>query len=161
MIVFDVWFVLLGLMTRTGLILGGLSLFFVSFGAACSSSNGTAPPDGAGGAAPDGGASASGDASASGGASGLGDAGVCDGVTPHGCYAPQPGNHPLCPAQSPEQSAFYPPREEWKGCNGIKPTAPFGGDPAASCSYKSDAGMTATCLCDTGVHWLCTYPAVP
>ena len=82
----------------------------------------------------------------------------CGGATPHGCYVPQPGNHPLCPPQTPEQSAFYPPADEWKGCNGIMPNAPFGGDPEASCSYEGPAGETATCLCDTGLHWLCAYP---
>jgi hypothetical protein len=83
---------------------------------------------------------------------------ACDGDTPHGCYVAEPGSHPMCPAHTPEQSAFYPPMAEWHGCNGIMPTAPFGGDPKASCSYKGPAGEIAKCLCDTGLHWLCTYP---
>jgi len=93
-------------------------------------------------------------------AGGAGDGGAlpCGGDTPHGCYVPQAGNHPMCPPHTPEQSAFYPPAEEWNGCNGIMPAAPFGGDPEASCSYAGPAGEVATCLCDTGLHWLCTYP---
>jgi len=83
---------------------------------------------------------------------------ACAGDTPHGCYVAQSGNHPMCPPHTPEQSAFYPPAEEWAGCNGIEPAVPFGGDPEASCSYDGPAGEVATCLCDTGLHWLCTYP---
>lgn len=121
----------------------------------------------AAGAGGEGGASAgAGGAGGSGGAGGLGGGGAggdggglpCAGDTPHGCYAAQSGNHPMCPPNTPEQSAFYPPAEEWNGCNGIEPAAPFGGDPEASCSYAGPAGEIATCLCDTGLHWLCTYP---
>lgn len=85
--------------------------------------------------------------------------GTCGGDTPHGCYVPQSGNHPMCPAQSPEQSASYPPMGEWKGCNGIKTTAPFGLDPTARCTYKGPAGQIASCLCDTDLHWLCACTA--
>ena len=81
--------------------------------------------------------------------------GQCNDASPHGCYVPQPGNHPMCPAQSPEQSASYPPMAEWKGCNGIMTSAPFTLDPAAKCAYKGPAGELATCLCDTDLHWIC------
>ena len=64
----------------------------------------------------------------------------------------------MCPAHTPEQSAFYPPQNEWDGCNGIMPQTPFGGDDMASCSYKGPKGEVARCVCDTGLHWLCTYP---
>lgn len=106
------------------------------------------------------GAAGSGSAGATGGAGDAGDNGAlaCAGDAPHGCYVAQSGNHPMCPPTTPEQSAYYPPLEEWNGCNGIMPAAPFGGDPAASCSYRGPAGEIATCLCDTGLHWLCTYP---
>jgi hypothetical protein len=115
---------------------------------------------GAGGAGAGGvgGASGAGGESGAGGTGGDGGPIECGGATPHGCYVPQPGNHPMCPAHTPEQSAFYPPMSEWHGCNGIMPAQPFGQDPAASCSYKGPQGMVATCLCDTGAHWLCTYP---
>jgi hypothetical protein len=81
--------------------------------------------------------------------------GQCNDASPHGCYVPQPGNHPMCPAQSPEQSASYPPMAEWKGCNGIMTSAPFTLDPDAKCAYKGPAGEVATCLCDTDLHWIC------
>jgi hypothetical protein len=104
------------------------------------------------------GAGGAGGASGTGGAAGSGGMLPCAGATPHGCYIAQSGNHPMCPANTPEQSAYYPPMAEWNGCNGIMPAQPFGQDPMASCSYKGPAGQIATCLCDTGLHWLCTYP---
>ncbi|HEX2676306.1 MAG TPA: hypothetical protein VHM19_06690 [Polyangiales bacterium] len=122
-------------------------------------SDGTSSTAGTGGAS---GMRGSNGASGTGGASG--DAGTgggtlpCGGSTPHGCYVAQPGNHPMCPPNTPEQSAYYPPMNEWNGCNGIMPAQPFGQDPTASCSYKGPMGQVATCLCDTGLHWLCTYP---
>jgi len=130
--------------------------------AASGTGGGGVPAGGGGGsgAAGTGGAAAAGSGGAA--AAGTGGAGaapgVCGGTTPHGCFVPRAGNHPMCPAQSPEQSAFYPPAAEWKGCNGIMPTACCGGDPAAVCSYEGKPGQIATCLCDTGLHWLCAYP---
>jgi len=127
-----------------------------------SGASGTSGASGASGAAgASSAAGASGVAGAAGAGGGSAGPGVCDGTTPHGCYVAQPGNHSMCPAQSPEQSAYYPPMAEWKGCNGIMPAQPFGQDPMASCSYKGSQGQVATCLCDTGLHWLCMYPANP
>jgi hypothetical protein len=131
-------------------------------GSSASGSSGTSGSGASGSSGARGGSGGTGGSSAAGGsAAGGGAAGTCGGATLHGCYVPQPNNHPMCPPQSPEQSAFYPPMDEWHGCNGIMPAAPFGGDPDASCSYKGPTGQVPTCLCDTGLHWLCTYPATP
>jgi hypothetical protein len=81
---------------------------------------------------------------------------VCNARTPHGCYVAQADNHAMCPARSPEQSASYPPTAEWMGCNGIEPQQAFGLDKSASCTYLGPHGELATCLCDTGLHWLCS-----
>jgi len=80
-----------------------------------------------------------------GGASGPG---VCGGTTPHGCYTPKADNPMGCPPQIFEQSAFYPPFEEWKGCS-----SPF----YEPCNYVKPEGGEANCSCDLGLHWLCTY----
>lgn len=99
------------------------------------------------------------DAASADAASTANDAGTCDTHTPHGCYVAQAGNHAMCPAQSPEQSASYPPTSEWNGCNGIQPQMPFGQDPEAKCAYLGPQGQLATCVCDTGLHWLCACGA--
>jgi hypothetical protein len=85
--------------------------------------------------------------------------GKCDSDTPHGCYTPLPGNHIMCPDESPVQSSFYPPQDEWDGCNGIVTSLPFGQDPDARCSYEGPEGQVASCLCDTDLHWLCSCSA--
>jgi hypothetical protein len=74
--------------------------------------------------------------------------GVCGGSTPHGCWPAKAGNPMGCPAQMPEQSDFYPPLEEWKGC-----ASPF----YEACIYLRPDGSEGNCSCDLGLHWLCTY----
>jgi hypothetical protein len=76
-------------------------------------------------------------------------AGSCSGATPHGCYVPESDNPTGCPPQIHEQSAFYPPMDEWVACS-----SPF----YARCNYtKPTGGAPAHCECDLGLHWLCTY----
>lgn len=79
---------------------------------------------------------------------GAGAAGVCEGATPHGCYVAAADNPMGCPPQIHEQSAYYPPMDEWVECSSPWYTA---------CNYTKPEGGTANCMCDTGVHWLCTY----
>lgn len=84
---------------------------------------------------------------------GTGDGGVNTGLCPgdakpHGCYKAKAGNDPKCPAQIYEQSAAYPPFEEWKGCD-----APY----YKACIYLRPDGSEANCSCDLGLHWLCSY----
>jgi hypothetical protein len=74
--------------------------------------------------------------------------GSCSGATPHGCYRAKAGNDPNCPAQIFEQSAYYPPMSEWKGCS-----SPL----YQACVYLRPDGSEANCSCDFGLHWLCTY----
>jgi hypothetical protein len=76
------------------------------------------------------------------------DGGLCAGGAPHGCYKAKAGNDPNCPAQMPEQSGFYPPMSEWKGCS-----SPL----YQACVYLRPDGSEANCSCDFGLHWLCTY----
>jgi hypothetical protein len=76
-------------------------------------------------------------------------AGSCSGATPHGCYVPESDNPMGCPPQIHEQSAFYPPMDEWVACSSPYYTA---------CNYtKPTGGAPAHCECDLGLHWLCTY----
>lgn len=75
-------------------------------------------------------------------------AGVCGGETPHGCYTPQADNPSGCPPQIHEQSAFYPPLDEWEACE-----SPF----YQPCNYTKPGGGEASCSCDLGLHWLCSY----
>jgi len=76
-------------------------------------------------------------------------AGSCSGATPHGCYVPESDNPTGCPPQIHEQSAYYPPRDEWVACS-----SPY----YARCNYtKPGGGAPAHCECDLGLHWLCTY----
>lgn len=78
-------------------------------------------------------------------------AGVCNDKTPHGCYTPATGNPTGCPAQSPEIPTGYPSLDQWDLCNNLAVGA------GATCAYNGPNGSTASCLCDTGVHWLCLY----
>jgi hypothetical protein len=75
-------------------------------------------------------------------------AGTCAGETPHGCFVPKADNPSTCPTQMIEQSAEYPPMDEWVACpsNGL------------TCVFDVPGGMTANCSCDLTVHWLCDYP---
>lgn len=76
-------------------------------------------------------------------------AGTCSGSTPHGCYVPDPDNHENCPPQIHEQSAYYPPQDEWVECSSPN---------YQRCNYiKPTGGAPAYCACDLGLHWLCTY----
>jgi hypothetical protein len=81
--------------------------------------------------------------------SGTSSAGECGGATPHGCFVPESDNPEGCPPQIHEQSAFYPPMDEWEACSSRYYTA---------CKYtKPGGGAPAHCECDLGLHWLCTY----
>jgi hypothetical protein len=82
------------------------------------------------------------------GATDAGTAGVCAGSTPHGCYKPKAGNPAGCPAQIHEQSAGYPPVDEWVACS-----SPY----YVPCVYLRQDGTEANCSCDLGLHWLCSY----
>lgn len=75
-------------------------------------------------------------------------AGTCAGETPHGCFIPKADNPMTCPKQMIEQSAEYPPNDEWVPCpsNGL------------TCVFDVPGGETANCSCDLGAHWLCDYP---
>ena len=74
---------------------------------------------------------------------------ACSGDTPHGCYVARDDNPTGCPAQIHEQSAFYPPMDEWVACS-----SPY----YTPCNYKKpNGGDDAHCECDLGLHWLCTY----
>jgi hypothetical protein len=77
--------------------------------------------------------------------------GTCDDKTPHGCFTPAPGNPAGCPKNSPEIPLGLPSLDMWDLCNGGAVGA------GATCSYNGPGGDTASCLCDTGVHWLCVY----
>lgn len=77
--------------------------------------------------------------------------GTCDDKTPHGCFTPATGNPMGCPKNSPEIPLGLPSLDMWDLCNGGAVGA------GASCSYTGPGGETASCLCDTGVHWLCVY----
>lgn len=89
------------------------------------------------------------DANAQGDAGSVPNGNLCPGsATPHGCYKAKAGNDPKCPAQIFEQSAFYPPMNEWKGCE-----SPW----YQACNYVRPDGTDANCSCDFGLHWLCTY----
>lgn len=77
--------------------------------------------------------------------------GACNDQTPHGCYTPAAGNNAGCPKQSPEIPTGYPSLDQWELCNGGAVGA------GTSCSWEGPNGSTATCVCDTGVHWLCAY----
>jgi hypothetical protein len=90
------------------------------------------------------------DAGATGDASEPTAPGTCGGTTPHGCYTPHADNPAGCGAQIFEQSAFYPPLEEWMGCGTVQAYQ--------TCNYDTPDGKVANCVCDTGLHWLCTYP---
>jgi|GEM_PF-4674139 hypothetical protein len=109
-------------------------------GAASTTSTGSA-----GATATAGAASAGSGGSVSAGAAG---GGVCGGSTPHGCYVAAADNPMGCPPQIHEQSAYYPPTDEWVSCS-----SPW----FTPCNYTKPEGGTANCACDSGVHWLCTY----
>jgi hypothetical protein len=74
--------------------------------------------------------------------------GVCGGATPHGCYVPKPDNPMGCPPQIHEQSAGYPPANEWVACSSPN---------YVPCNYTRPSGGDANCSCDLGLHWLCAY----
>jgi hypothetical protein len=80
------------------------------------------------------------------------DAGAaCNDKTPHGCFTPAPGNDKGCPAQSPEIPLLLPGLDQWDLCNGAAVGA------GTSCTWNGPNGATASCICDTGVHWICVY----
>ncbi|MFM2421386.1 MAG: hypothetical protein RL385_6109, partial [Pseudomonadota bacterium] len=58
------------------------------------------------------------------------------------------GNPAGCPAQIHEQSAGYPPLNEWVACSSPN---------YVPCVYFRQDGTEANCSCDLGLHWLCSY----
>lgn len=78
-------------------------------------------------------------------------AGACNDKTPHGCFTPAADNQKGCPALSPEIPLGYPSIDQWDLCNGGAVGA------GATCVWNGPNGATATCICDTGAHWLCAY----
>jgi hypothetical protein len=75
----------------------------------------------------------------------------CTGDTPHGCYTLSDDSPEGCPEQAPEIPTLLPAFPDWDLCAGFAVSA------GQTCVWDGPEGATASCLCDTGVHWICVY----
>jgi hypothetical protein len=76
---------------------------------------------------------------------------VCNAQTPHGCYTLSPASPMGCPARVPEYEDGYPALDQWDSCNGFAVSA------GVVCEWVGPNDVRSSCLCDSGVHWICIY----
>lgn len=75
----------------------------------------------------------------------------CAGDAPHGCYTLSADSPDGCPEKAPEIPTLLPAFPDWDLCNNLGVSA------GQTCVWEGPEGATASCLCDTGVHWICLY----
>jgi hypothetical protein len=78
--------------------------------------------------------------------------GPCVGDAPHGCFQLSADSPSGCPVHAPELPDGVPPSDQWDLCNGLSIFLS-----GQTCIWNGPTNHSASCLCDGGLHWTCTY----